>query len=90
MCSTVQGVHQRLFILIECFLREIPDLSPRGNMQIFCVQYSLDLFSTLTYCCGKLVEFFHILVAPLCYLLQLSYLLQQYEISMCSTGQGVH
>ena len=38
-------------------------------MQIFCVQYSLDLFSTLPYCCGKLMELFHILVAPLCYLL---------------------
>ena len=41
-----------------------------------CVQYSLDVFSTLIYRCGKLVELFHILVAPLCYLLQ------QYEISI--------
>ena len=38
-------------------------------MQIFCVQYSLDLFSTLISRCGKLVELFHISVGPLCYLL---------------------
>ena len=77
MCGTLQGVHHR-FILIEYFLRQFPDLSPGGNMQIprVCVQYSLDVFSTLIYRCGKLVELFHILVAPLCYLLQ------QYEISI--------